>query len=297
MQQPTPAQPPSSTRRRELRIRAQDGLGLFAEDWGPLGSQALPVVCLPGLTRTTLDFEVLAGALSGERRVLAVDYRGRGRSDIDPDWTHYDIRVELADVLAMMDAAGIGRAVIIGTSRGGLIAMGMAAARPGAMAGLVLNDIGPVIEQRGLLRIRSYVGRLPQPRSLEEAVSILRDMNDTAFPDATAADWERYARGTWREENGRLVPQADPNLLKSMEGLDLERPLPPIWPYFDALPPIPLLSIRGGLSDILTAQTQEEMAARRPDLQIYVSPREGHAPLLTDKASIERIRAFVASCA
>ena len=149
-------------------VTARDGLRLHVREHGERTAPGLPVVCLPGLARTTADFDVLASALAGDagrpRRVLALDYRGRGLSDHDPDPDHYAIPVELDDVLSVLTARAVASAVFVGTSRGGLIVMALAAARPGAIAGAVLNDIGPVIETQGLMRIKGYVGKLPQPR-------------------------------------------------------------------------------------------------------------------------------------
>ena len=154
----------------DLFVSAADGLRLFARDYGPRTGTALAVVCLPGLARTCADFHELALSLSQDgkpsRRVLALDYRGRGRSEYDRDWRNYDLKVELADVLAVLTAASIEEAMFVGTSRGGLLTMALSAARPALLRGAVLNDIGPVIEGRGLARIRGYVGKLPAPRRL-----------------------------------------------------------------------------------------------------------------------------------
>ena len=128
-------------------------------------------MCLPGLARTTADFESLALALSsaGQRRVYALDYRGRGKSDYDRKPENYNLQVELADLIAVLTALGIGRAAFVGTSRGGILTMLLAVVRPTAIAGCVLNDIGPVIELEGLMRIKDYVGKLPQAASFREA--------------------------------------------------------------------------------------------------------------------------------
>src|SRR5262249_40088965 len=157
-------------------ITAPDGLRLHARSYGRRSSTAMPVVCLPGLARTTADFDVLATALthSGTRRVIALDYRGRGLSDYDRDPANYSLPVELADVLAVATALEALPAIFIGTSRGGILTMLLAVARPTAIAAAVLNDIGPVIEPQGLMRIKSYVGKLPQPRNFEEGAESLR---------------------------------------------------------------------------------------------------------------------------
>src|SRR5262249_33684077 len=163
---------------RSLFFTAQDGLRLHVREFGRRGSPYLPVVCLPGLTRTTDDFNAPAAALAGDRdrprRVVALDSRGRGQSDYDRRADNYSLPVGLADVMAMLTAMDLGRAIFVGSSRGGLLAMLLAAARPSAIAGAVLNDIGPVIEVKGLMRIKSYVGKLPQPRSYEEGAEVLR---------------------------------------------------------------------------------------------------------------------------
>ncbi len=281
-----------------LFVSARDGLRLHARDYGPIPSPALPVVCLPGFARTAADFHELALTLAQDetapRRVLALDYRGRGRSDYDRNWKNYDIRVELDDMLQLLVAAGIERAVFVGTSRGGLLPMALAAARPAAIAGAVLNDIGPVIDARGLLRIRGYVGKLPLPRSHAEGAEILKRLSDQHFPLLGEAEWEMMARRTWTERDGRLVPDYDPNLMKVLEELDLEAPLPELWSYFAGLNAVPLLAIRGANSDLLAEKTLTEMGERHPDCQIVVVPGQGHAPLLGSKDMIRRIGKLVA---
>ncbi len=284
---------------RDLFVAAADGLRLYARDYGPWTGGGLPVICLPGLVRTSEDFHDLAEALSCDpsrpRRVLSLDYRGRGRSAWDQDWRNYDIKVELSDCLQVLAAAGIERAVFIGTSRGGLITMALGAARPELVAGAVLNDIGPVLEAHGLVRIRSYVGKLPAPRSMTEAAGILRRMAGSQFPLYTDEQWEKMARGTWRESEDGLVLAYDLNLVKTLEGLDLEAPLPDLWPLFEALKPFPVLAIRGANSDLLTAETLRMMQERHPRLTAVTVPDQGHAPLL-DGNLIRTIEEFIARC-
>src|SRR5690348_12254897 len=174
-------------------VTARDGLRLHLREYGARTAPGLPVVCLPGLARTAADFDALAAALAGDpqrpRRVLALDYRGRGLSDHDPNPDNYSIPVELDDVLSVLTARAIENAVFVGTSRGGLIVMALAALRPGVIAGAVLNDIGPVLEPQGLMRIKSYVGLLPVPRDFAEGAEILRRVSAAQFPRLSDADW------------------------------------------------------------------------------------------------------------
>jgi pimeloyl-ACP methyl ester carboxylesterase len=282
---------------RDLFVSAGDGLRLYARDRGALAAPALPVVCLPGLTRNADDFDVLARRLATDperpRRVLALDYRGRGRSDRDPDWRNYDVRVELEDVLQVMAAAGIAEAVFVGTSRGGLITMGLSAARPALVRGAVLNDIGPVIEGRGLVRIRGYVGRLPAPANEAQAADILKNLFDAQFPRLQDEDWRRWARATWTNVDGHLVPAYDPALMKTLETVDLEAPLPALWHLFQGLKPVPVLALRGANSDLLSAETLRAMGKAHPRLEARIVPDQGHAPLLTDKPTLDAVAAFV----
>lgn len=281
-----------------LFISARDGLRLHARDYGPLASMALPVVCLPGFARTAADFHELALALSQDvakpRRVLALDYRGRGLSAYDTNWKNYDIRVELDDVMQVLVATGIEAAVFAGTSRGGLLTMAMAAARPAAIRGVVLNDVGPVIDARGLLRIRGYVGKLPLPRSFAEGAEILKRLSDQQFPLFGDAEWEMMARRTWTDRDGHMRSDYDPNLMKVLEELDLEAPLPVLWSYFDGLSSVPMLAIRGANSDLLAEKTLVEMGERHPDCEIFVAPGQGHAPLLGPKDMVRRIGKLIA---
>jgi pimeloyl-ACP methyl ester carboxylesterase len=281
----------------DLWITAPDGLKLHALAAGPR-TAPLPVVCLPGLARTVEDFRPLIERLVSERprRALALDSRGRGRSERDRNPANYSVPVELADVLAVLDAAGIARAIFVGTSRGGILTMALAVARSAAIAGVVLNDVGPVLDMAGLLRIKQYVGRIPRPDSWSDAVHLLRAAMGGHFPALDDAAWETYARTTWREGEDGLELAYDPAIATALKNVDPAEPAPAMWPQFDALPNVPLMVIRGEHSDLLSRATVEAMRARRPDMTVLDVPGQGHAPLLRDAATIDPIVKLVVRC-
>jgi pimeloyl-ACP methyl ester carboxylesterase len=281
-------------------VTAPDGLRLHVRCYGRASAAGIPVVCLPGLARTAADFDALATELSRDgphpRRVIALDYRGRGLSQYDRDPANYSLPVELADVLAVVTALEAFPAVFIGTSRGGILTMLLAAVRPSAIAGAVLNDIGPVIEPQGLMRIKSYVGKLPQPRTFAEGAEILRRLFHSQFPRLGPDDWLAAAHRMFKEENGLLVTTYDPKLATTLAGVDLERPIANLWKEFDALTHVPLMVIRGANSDILSASTVAQMKARHPALETVEVPDQGHAPLLAEADTISLIARFAAAC-
>ena len=281
-------------------VTAPDGLRLHVRCYGRASAAGIPVVCLPGLARTAADFDALATELSRDgphpRRVIALDYRGRGLSQYDRDPANYSLPVELADVLAVVTALEAFPAVFIGTARGGILTMLLAAVRPSAIAGAVLNDIGPVIEPQGLMRIKSYVGKLPQPRTFAEGAEILRRLFHSQFPRLGPDDWLAAAHRMFKEENGLLVTTYDPKLATTLAGVDLERPIANLWKEFDALTHVPLMVIRGANSDILSAWTVAQMKARHPALETIEVPDQGHAPLLAEADTISLIARFAAAC-
>jgi pimeloyl-ACP methyl ester carboxylesterase len=284
---------------RSVFVDAQDGLRLHVRDYGDKAAPRLPVVCLPGLTRTVADFDALAPVLANDaarqRRVIAIDSRGRGLSDYDTNPANYNVAVELADVITVLAALGIERAVFVGSSRGGLITMVMGVAHPSAIAGVVLHDIGPVIEPAGLARIKSYVGKLPQPQSFADGAAILQRLFGEQFPKFTLDHWLAAAHRTWRMKDGALVTTYDVNIDKTLADVDVDKPLPPMWNEFDSLARVPLLVIHGTKSDLLSAATVAAMAARHGGMQIVEVPDQGHVPAF-GRDVIAQVADFVAAC-
>ncbi len=280
-------------------VTASDGLKLHVREYGARSAPSLPVVCLPGFTGTVAEFAALAPALAEgppRRRVLAIDSRGRGRSDHDSNPANYNLIVELSDIVSVLIARAVRPAVFVGTSRGGLLTMLLGAAHPTMIAGVVLNDVGPVIEPRGLARIKSTVGNLPQPRSLQDGAEILRRLMTAQFPKLTAEQWLGYAQRTWQLKNGAVVPTYDARLARVFAGFDIERPLPTLWNEFDTLARVPMLVIRGANSDLLSAATVTAMRERRSRMEWIEVPDQGHAPLLEGSDLLLRIRQFVEAC-
>jgi pimeloyl-ACP methyl ester carboxylesterase len=285
---------------RHYFVSATDGLRLYARAYGTRHSKLRPVVCLPGLTRTTDDFDSLATVLAARpdraRFILAVDYRGRGHSDYDTNPANYNLATELADLLAVLTALEVEPAVFIGTSRGGILAMLLASVRPAAIAGIVLNDIGPVIETKGLLRIKSYLGRLPQPKSFEDGAEILRRLFAAQFPKLTNDQWISFAKRTFEEKDGSFRARYDPKLATVLKDVDMTQAQPTLWHVFDALASVPVMVVRGANSDILSTETVEAMRRRRPDLVTIDVPDQGHAPLLVEDEVMSEISSFVDRC-
>lgn len=282
---------------RDIYFTARDGLRLYARHYPAPGSPLRPVLCLAGLTRNSRDFHNLASVLSSPdqpwpRHVYTLDYRGRGRSAHDPDWRNYQVLNELLDVLDFMTIEGLSDTAIVGTSRGGILAMVMAAVRPGNIGAIVLNDIGPLIEREGLLRIVSYVGRIPLPATWAEAAELVRSMGQRQFPAVPDHMWEELARQQYNDEAGRPAHGYDQELNRTASILD--GPLPELWPQFKALSRVPVLVLRGENSDILNAATAARMQREHPDLAVLTVPGQGHAPLLRDAPSLRAIVTFLA---
>ncbi len=276
---------------------AADGLDLHARIYGKANPSRWPVACLPGLTRNCRDFHDLALYLSQQgpepRQVVSFDYRGRGQSACDADAKNYTIVTEANDVLAGLDAMGIKSAAFIGTSRGGLIVHVLGGLRPAVLEAVVLNDIGPVIEASGLAHIKSYLNRAPKPKSFPETVAGLRNVHALDFPALADADWDRMARALYRKQGDGWMPDFDPKLVGTLEGIDFSQPLPTLWPHFEALAGVPMLVIRGANSRLLSVETLAQMRARHPGMQTITVDGQGHAPFLETQELLRSIARFV----
>lgn len=284
---------------RDITYASFDDLKLYVRHYPAPDAKLRSVICLPGLTRNARDFNYLATYLSKHpekpRNVYCLDYRGRGRSQYDRNWRNYVPFIELLDTLDFLTIYGLHKVGIVGTSRGGMIAMLMAALRPTAMGPVVLNDIGPVIETRGLARIIGYVGRMPVPKTWPDAGMIMREMNERAFPDFSDVQWEEIARDVFDERKGRPARAYDRKLARALGTIDLSRPIPDLWPQFIALGQVPAFVVRGANSDVLSAETLEAMVERHPNLRTLTVPDQGHAPVLKEPATVEAIGAFLAA--
>jgi pimeloyl-ACP methyl ester carboxylesterase len=269
-------------------ISAWDGLKLHVREWHG-GDRLPPILCLPGLVRTGADFETLAPAIVEGRRVVTIDYPGRGDSGRSPDVTRYAPEACLRDVMDACAALHIHHAVVIGTSFGGLLAMGLAAARPGLVRAVILNDVGPDIGSRGAEFVRDFVGKDPAFENLDACVAFLR-ANLPPMSLDTDAGWRRMAELTYQPgQDGRFHPLWDTRIAQL-----LNRPAPDLWPLFGALSHVPVLLIRGAVSNILLPATVTRMQAIHPDMTAVTLPGIGHAPILTEPPALAAIQAFLA---
>ena len=266
-----------------------DGLRLAYSDIGT----GTPVLCLAGLTRNMADFETVLN-FADRVRLIRLDSRGRGQSDHAADWRSYSIPQEAVDAVALLDHLGIGKAAILGTSRGGLIAMTLAATQKHRLAGAMLNDIGPVIEETGLTAIMGYLGNRPGFRDFADAGAQLALQKAGQFPGVSADEWERHARRIWWQAEDGLDLRYDPHLRDAMlAAAESGEPVPDLWPLFAALDGLPVALLRGARSDLLSAETAARMAETLPGLAVTEVPDRGHVPFLDEPESQAAIAAFL----
>ena len=269
------------------RITATDGFSLVAREWAD-GDSALPLLCLPGLVRTSGDFADLAARHGSQRRVISLDYAGRGESGRARDVARYGPEACLRDVLDVCAALHIPHAIAIGTSFGGLLSMGLAVARPGLIRGVVLNDIGPEVASGGAAIIRDFVATDPALPSEQACVDWLR----ARLPPlslTTDQDWLGMAALTYtRGADGRFHPVWDTRIATL-----LNKPTQDLWPLFGALAGVPLLLAWGEVSTVLLPDTVARMRAARPDLTVVPVPDIGHAPTLAEATVAEALNRFL----
>lgn len=279
----------------EHYFHAQDDLRLYYRDYGPRDSGRLPMLCLPGLTRNAKDFHDFAMLRSADRRVICFDFRGRGRSAYDPDPSNYQPPVYLSDLQHLLAATQMQRVVVLGTSMGGLMAMAMGAAMPTALGGVILNDVGPDVSEAGRQRIAGYIGNPISTADYDAARTILHKTYAPAYPKLDEAAWMRITRATFTEDTaqGGLRLDYDLNIALALRE-QARHPLPDLWPLFRALRHVPVLALRGALSDILTAETLIRMTREHPGMLAVTVPHVGHVPQLDEPEAVSAIDGFLA---
>lgn len=271
----------------EKRFTARDGLSLFYRDFaGPAGKT--PVLCLSGTTGNSKQYLETAARLSRARRVLCMDWRGHGRSDYDPDWEHYSYFVDRDDVLDLLDHEKLDNVFIIGTSLGGIVTMHIALERPDAIAGVVMNDVGPVIGAAGRQRLHHNMGKPMVFDSFEEAAMAQKERAENGIT-LSDAEWLARTRLVFREKDGKVVPDMDPVYGKVFRAR--KRP-PDWWDSWEAMKDKPVLVVRGAVSDILDEDVLAEMARRKPDMKKAIVPGRGHCPSLNEPEAVAAIDAF-----
>ena len=268
-------------------VTAPDGVKLHFDDQGA----GLPLLCLPGLTRNMDDFIPVLERFKDRARVIRMDFRGRGGSDWAPYET-YSVPREAADVIAVLDHLGLDQAAILGTSRGGLVAMMLAATAKPRLSGVFLNDVGPVVAPEGLDHIMDYLGKPPGFRDFAEAEAAVA--RTPGFIDVPQASWAAHVRALWREGPDGLELRYDPALRDAVApAFDTSQPAPDLWPLFEAFSGVPLALLRGAASNILSAETSAEMQRRRPDMLFAELGDRGHVPFLDEPASVRLIEAWL----
>ena len=271
-----------------------DGIKLHYRDYaGP--HDRPPLLCIPGLTRNARDFEPVADRYAGQWRVLSIDLRGRGGSGFDPNPANYSPAVYVADVMKFLDQLGIADAVFVGTSLGGLCTMLLAATDPERIAGALLNDIGPVIDQAGINRIGGYVGQDERFASWDAAIDAIATRNRSTFPKWGAGEWNRYVRRICREDAGQIRFDYDMAIADNF-ARGAAKPQNDAWPFYRALDGRPVTILRGAHSDLLSAETAKAMATALDDAELVTVPDVGHTPSFEEPeshAAVDRVLARV----
>lgn len=270
-------------------FKTNDGLSLHFSDSKAPGT---PLICLAGLTRDGQDFRYFANAMQNHR-LITLDARGRGRSDYDPQHTNYNVLQEAQDVLALMDHLQLERAAILGTSRGGMVAMALAATAKHRLMAVVLNDVGPEIPQDGIARIMEYVGRRPAAKTHAQAAETLAKLMQPAFPTVPAQRWLEEAQTFYEQTGTGLQLRYDRHLRTALLEQAAAGPPPDLWPLFLALDGVPCGVIRGANSDVLSPETYQTMQDRLPGLKAVEIADRGHVPFLDEPEALALINSVL----
>lgn len=278
----------------DIHYTSKDGLSLFAKSYGDPDA-ALTVLCMHGLTRNHKDFEPMIAGLSDAHRYIAVDVRGRGRSERDPDPQNYIPTVYVEDMQALLDVLGLKKVALIGTSMGGLMAMIMMQVMPDRVLGTVLNDVGPVLDPAGLARIAGYVGDVAPLADWEAAAQAVAAAQGDVFPDFGPADWQAFAARTYRETpEGGVILDYDPAISRTVADVKPSFKIRfAMWRLYAKMKKRPLLVTRGENSDVLHPSTAARMMKRHKAATLVTIPGVGHAPLLNEAEALRAIDAFL----
>lgn len=273
-----------------------DGLRLHFRDY-PHADARMTVLCLHGLTRNAADFDEIAEVLSHRYRVIVVDQRGRGLSDYDPKPKRYRPDVYVQDTLQLIRTLDLNNLLLIGTSMGALMGILMGAMMPQKFSGIILNEAGPVIETAGLEKIKSYLKNARPVTSWEDAETLSKQMYSPAFPIFNDQQWQQYTRKSWFDDGaGKPAPACDPAVSQATINHSEVAVPANLWPLFKGMYSVPVLVIRGELSEILAAKTVTEMCRQHPNCEGITVPNVGHAPTLQEPEAETAILAFAERC-
>jgi pimeloyl-ACP methyl ester carboxylesterase len=271
------------------RFTTSDGLSLAYADEGA----GVPLLCLSGLTRTMRDFEPVVAAFGDVARIIRLDYRGRGASDHDAEWRNYNVAVEARDALELLDHLGLARTAVLGTSRGGLIALVLAVAARDRLLGVIFNDIGPEVDPAGMARILDYLGQTPAAPSLDALAELFAVQMQPEFPGVGVETWRWFLGNNMHDTGEGVALGYDPKLKDAVaEALDAG-PAPDLWSAFDRLQGLPVVLLRGENSDVLSRETAAQMRARRPDMQYVPVRNRAHIPFLDEPECRQAIGQFL----
>jgi pimeloyl-ACP methyl ester carboxylesterase len=272
-----------------------EGREMHFMDWAraPGTTDHGTVIAWHGLARTGRDMDALAAHLSAlGYRVVCPDTIGRGLSQWSPEpKAEYCLAFYARLARSLVDQLGLEQFHWVGTSMGG--AVGMVAADGllrGRIQRLVLNDVGPQLAQAAIDRIRSYAG---SPASFATVSELERYFRTVYKPYGWLSDaqWTLLTESSVRRlPDGRVTPHYDPAMVMQFteHPADYDR-----WPEYDRID-IPVLCLRGAESDLLLADTAEQMRDRGPRALVVTIAGCGHAPALNVPEQLLLVSRFLA---